>query len=132
MREIIFYRTETGKCPVEEYLDSLSDKQAEKVFFVLDIVEKFELVPSKFLKKLEATDVIWEIRVQQGNDIFRLLGFFNGEQLIVLNHAFTKKSQKTPPKEIKTAEQRKKDYYLRHDGVSSERFSKVQSKTDGE
>lgn len=117
---------------MEEYLDSLSDKQAEKVFFVLDIVEKFELVPSKFLKKLEATDNIWEIRVQQGNDIFRLLGFFDGEQLIVLNHAFTKKSQKTPPKEIKTAEQRKKDYYLRHDGVSNERFSKVQSKTDGE
>jgi phage-related protein len=113
MREIIFYRTETGKCPVEEYLDSLSDKQAEKVFFVLDIVEKFELVPSKFLKKLESVDDIWEIRIQQGNDIFRLLGFLDGEQLVVLNHAFTKKSQKTPPKEIKTAEQRKKDYFSR-------------------
>uniref|UniRef100_UPI004056F127 type II toxin-antitoxin system RelE/ParE family toxin n=1 Tax=Candidatus Electronema sp. TaxID=2698783 RepID=UPI004056F127 len=98
---------------MEEYLDSLSGKQAEKVFFVLDIVKKFELVPSKFLKKLEAADDIWEIRIQQGNDIFCLLGFFNGEQLIVLNHAFTKKSQKTPQKEIKTAEQHKKDYFSR-------------------
>jgi phage-related protein len=113
MRQILFYRTETGKCPVEEYLDSLSDKQAEKVFFVLDIVEKFGIVPSKFLKKLESADDIWEIRIQQGNDIFRLLGFFDGEQLVVLNHAFTKKSQKIPPKEIKTAEQRKKDYFSR-------------------
>jgi phage-related protein len=113
MREIIFYRTETGRCPVEEYLDSLADKQAEKVFFVLDIVEKFEIVPGKFLKKLEAADDIWEIRIQQGNDIFRLLGFFDGEQLVVLNHAFTKKSQKTPPKEIKIAEQRKNNYFSR-------------------
>lgn len=111
MREILFYRTETGRCPVEEYLDSLSDKQTEKVFFVLDIVEKFEIVPSKFLKKLEAAEDIWEIRIQQGNNIFRLLGFFDGEQLVVLNHAFTKKSQKTPLKEIKTAEQRKNDYF---------------------
>lgn len=113
MRKIIFYRTEIDRCPVEEYLDSLSEKQAEKVFFVLDIVEKFKIVPSKFLKKLEAADDIWEISIQQGNDIFRLLGFFDGEQLVVLNHAFTKKSQKTPSKEIKTAEQRKKNYFLR-------------------
>lgn len=113
MRKIIFYRTEIDRCPVEEYLDSLSDKQAEKVFFVLDIVEKFEIIPSKFLKKLEAADDIWEIRIQQGNDIFRLLGFFDGEQLVVLTHAFTKKSQKTPSKEIKTAQQRKKNYFLR-------------------
>ncbi|MCK4837413.1 MAG: type II toxin-antitoxin system RelE/ParE family toxin [Desulfobulbaceae bacterium] len=49
--------------------------------------------------------------MQHGNNIFRLLGFFDGNELVVLSHAFTKKTQKTPQKEIKKAEQRKKDYF---------------------
>ena len=80
---------------------------------MLDLVEQFDIVPRKFFKKLEATDNIWEVRVRQGNNIFRLLGFPDGEEFIVLNHAFTKKTQKTPQKEIRTAEQRKKDYFSR-------------------
>jgi hypothetical protein len=76
MREIVFYKTNSGKCPVEEYLDTLSSKQVEKIFFVLDLVEKMSIVPRNYFKKLESTDDIWEVRVQLGNNIFRLLGFF--------------------------------------------------------
>ena len=113
MRAINFYRFDNSKCPVEEYLETLSNKQVEKVFFVLQLVESMNIVPRKFFKKLEATDDIWEVRVQLGNNIFRFLGFFDGAELIILNHAFTKKTQKTPKKEIKIAEQRKKDYFSR-------------------
>ena len=111
MRKIIFYRLENGKCPVENFLESLSNKQVEKVFFVLELIENIDIVPRIFFKKLEATDDIWEVRVQYGNNIFRLFGFFDGNDLVVLNHAFTKKTQKVPNKEIKIAEQRKKDYF---------------------
>jgi phage-related protein len=110
MREIIFYRTKKGKCPIEEYLDSLSNKQVEKVFFVLDLVEKMPIVPRNYFKKLESTNDIWEVRVQFGNNIFRLLGFWDCD-FVILNHAFTKKAQKTPKKEIKIAESRKDDYF---------------------
>ena len=113
MRKITFDRFENGKCPVESYLESLSNKQVEKVFFVLDLIENIDIVPRKFFKKLEATDDIWEVRIQYGNNIFRLFGFFDGNELVVLNHAFTKKIQKIPKKEIKIAEQRKKDYFSR-------------------
>jgi phage-related protein len=111
MRKIKFYRLETGKCPVEEFFDSLSNKQFEKISFVLDLIEQIDIVPSKYFKKLKAADDIWEIRVQQGNNIFRILGFFDGNDLIVLNHAFTKKSQKIPQKEIASAEKRKRNYF---------------------
>jgi len=111
MKKIIFYRLNNGKSPIEDYLETLSAKQVEKVFFVLDLIETIEIVPRKFFKKLESTDNIWEVRVQHGNNIFRLLGFFDGADLVVLNHAFTKKTQKLPKKEIKIAEQRKKDYF---------------------
>ena len=113
MREILFYRSRSGKCPVEEYLETLSNKQIEKVFFVLEMIETLDVIPRKFLVKLMSTNEIWEVKVQYGNNIFRLLGFLDGEDLIVLTHAFTKKTQKTPKKEIKIAEQRKTDFLSR-------------------
>ena len=112
MKKIVFYKLENGKKPVFEYIRTLSGKQAEKVVFVLDLIETVEVVPRKFFKKMTASDGIWEVRVRLGNNIFRLLGFLDGDELLILNHAFTKKTQKTPHKEIKKAEQRKNKYFL--------------------
>ena len=53
MRKIIFYKGDTGRCPVEEYLDSLTNKQVEKIVFVLDLIEQIEIVPHKFFKNLK-------------------------------------------------------------------------------
>ena len=94
MRNIIFYRTESGHCPVEEFLDSISGKKAQKVTWVLRIIEEIDIVPKQYFKKLISTDDLWEIRIQLGNNIFRILGFFDGKNIVVLNHAFIKKSQK--------------------------------------
>ena len=113
MRKINFYRTDDDKYPIEEFLDSLSSKQVQKVAWVLQLVEELEVVPTTYLKKLVSTDDIWEVRVQVGGNIFRLLGFFDHDNLVILNHGFQKKTQKTPPKEIKIAESRKKDYLQR-------------------
>ncbi len=113
MKEIKFYKTLEENCPVEEFLDSLTSKQAQKVVWVLQLIEELETPPAQYLKKLVNTDDIWEVRVQLGNNIFRLLGFFENEQLLILNHGFMKKTQKTPSQEIKMAESRKKDYFNR-------------------
>ena len=113
MRNIIFYRTEYGYCPVEEFLDSVSGKQAQKITWVLRIIEELDIAPRQYFKKLISTDDLWEIRIQFGNNIFRILGFFDSKNIIVLNHAFTKKTQKIPQKEIKIAEERKRDYFRR-------------------
>jgi len=91
----------------------LSSKQAQKTAWVLRLIEELPTIPSSYLKKLVNTDGIWEVRVVVGNNIFRLLGFFDGLNLIVLNHAFQKKTQKTPLQAIRIAEARKKDYYER-------------------
>lgn len=113
MREIIFYRTQTNECPIEQFLDSLNSKQAQKVTWVLQLIEELELIPATYFKKLTNTDDLWEIRVQQGNNIFRLLGFFDAENFVVLTNGFQKKTQKTPKSEILLSEQRKKDYLIR-------------------
>ena len=113
MREILFYKTESGKCPVEDFLESLSSKQAQKVTWVLSLIEELPTIPSKYFKKLVSTDDLWEVRVNYSGDIFRLLGFFDGSQLIVLNHAFQKKTQKTPRTAIQVAQKRKQEYLNR-------------------
>jgi len=113
MREIVFYETSTGKCPVEEFLESLASKQSQKVTWVLKLIEDLPVVPSRYLKKLTGTDDIWEIRIAFGSDIFRLLGFFDGPKIIVINYAFQKKTQKTPRQTIQIAEKRRRDYFNR-------------------
>ena len=113
MRTIKFYKLKSGRSPVEDFFDSLTNKQFEKISFVLDLIEEIDIVPSKYFKKLKGTDDLWEIRVQQGNNIFRILCFFDGKNLVILNHAFAKKSQKTPQKDIALAEKRKHDYFTK-------------------
>ncbi len=113
MREIVFYITPSGKSPVQEFLDSLSAKESQKVTWVLNLLESLRMVSQEYFKKLQNTDGIWEVRVQQGNNAFRLLGFMDGGKLVILTNGFFKKTQKTPPQEIALAEQRKKEYLER-------------------
>ena len=113
MRTIVFYRAFSGVSPIEEFLDALNGNQARKVLWVLKLIEELETIPGQYFKKLIGTDDIWEVRVQFGNDTFRLLGFFDGGHLIILTNGFAKKTQKTPLAEIQLAERRKKDYLSR-------------------
>lgn len=52
-----------------------------------------------------------KIRVQVGNNIFRVFCFFDEGNLVILLSGFQKKTQKTPKKEIQRAEQLRRDYY---------------------
>lgn len=113
MQTINFYRIESGICPIEEFLDALSGKQAQKVLWVLRLIEELDSVPQQYFQKLVNTQDIWEVRVQFGGDIFRLLGFLAGSSLLILTNGFAKKSQKTPRQEIELATRRKNEYVSR-------------------
>lgn len=113
MKQITFYKTLAGRCPVQEHLDELPDKTVQKIVWVLRVVRDLERVPTNYLKKLVNTDDIWEVRVDVGRNTFRLLGFFAGKELVVLTNSFQKKTQETPQSEIRLAEARKADYMKR-------------------
>jgi len=113
VRTIHFYRTFAGKWPVEEFLDSLPDRSAQKVIWVLRLVERLDIVPQQYFKKLVGSEDLWEIRAQMGGNSYRLLGFFDGATLLILTSGFSKKQQKTPMREIQIALQRKFDYLQR-------------------
>ena len=113
MRAIEFYQTSSGTSPGEEFLDSLSDQHAQKVAWVLRLVERLDRVPEQYLKKLVGTDQLWEVRIQSGGKNFRLLGFFDGPVLLILTSGFVKKQQKTPRQELELAQRRREEYIQR-------------------
>ena len=98
---------------MEEFLDRLGSKQAQKVAWVLRVVKEMPMVPRQYFKKLEGADELWEVRAEFGGDAYRLLGFWDAGRLIILTNGFAKKTQKTPRREIEIAEQRKRDYLNR-------------------
>jgi len=113
MHEINFYRTKQGKCQVEEFLDNLSGKIAQKITWVLKIIEEGNVIPISYFKKLENTDEIWEVRTRIGSNSYRILCFYGEGKNLILSNGFLKKSQKTPKSEIKIAERNRKDYFNR-------------------
>ncbi len=110
MKEIKFYKTLSGKSPIEDFLDSLSSKEAQKITWVLSLVEEMDSVSTKFYKKLSNCDGIIEIRAQIGKNNFRLLGFEDKGIFVILTNAFKKKDQKVPKSEITLAQKRKDEY----------------------
>ena len=67
-RAVIFYRTSNGKCPVQEFLDSLPGKAAQKIAWVLSLIEDIDILPASYFKKLVGSDEIWECRIQFGSN----------------------------------------------------------------
>ncbi len=70
MRKIIFYHFENGRCPIDDFLESLDNKQVEKVFFVLDMIETIDIVPRKFLKNLNQPIIFGKFESSMGITFF--------------------------------------------------------------
>ena len=105
-REVITY-----KDYFEDFFKEQSRKVQDKIIKVLDILETVERVPTTYLKYIEGTNGLFEVRVQLGSDIFRVFCCFDGNKLVVLFSGFQKKTQKTPQKEIIRAVRIMNEYF---------------------
>lgn len=113
MYEILFYETDDGKCPVQDFLDSLEPKLLAKTFRTIDLLElNGPQLREPYSKSLETG--IFELRVKQGSDITRVLYFFVVGQKAVLTNGFVKKTQKTPKAEKDLAKKYKADFERRY------------------
>ena len=95
----------------KDFYSIQSTKVQSKILWTLKIIEDFERIPEVYLKHLENTDGLYEIRVQSGTNIFRIFCFFDNRNIVVVGHGFQKKTQKTPSREIERAMQIKIEYY---------------------
>lgn len=113
MYEIEFYDTDDGRCPVQEFLDSLNPKLLAKTLRTIDLLEiNGPQLREPYSKLLE--NGIFELRAKQGSDITRVLFFFVIGQKIVLTNGFVKKTVRTPKSEIDIAKKYKADYEWRY------------------
>lgn len=105
--KIVYYRDNSGKIPVEEFLVGLKSSNSPLVGQALRGIEKlrnkaYHREPlSKYLEP-----GLWELRVKAGNNILRILYTFAKGRTIYLLHVFIKKKQKTPAAELEIARKR--------------------------
>lgn len=104
-RSIIFYKEY-----FQEFFSKQKEKVQDKIVWTLELIEELDRVPETYLKHLESTDGLYEIRVQQGNYIFRIFCFFDKGKLIVLPNGLFKIRKITPKKEIEKALKIKQEY----------------------
>ncbi len=111
VREIRFYE----KYFIEFYL-SLDSTVQEKIEYVFKVIRTVDMIPQKFLKHIESTNGLYEIRIKVGSDIYRFFCCFDEGRIVVLFNGFQKKSQMTPKKEIDKALKMKQEYFNKKKG----------------
>ncbi|MBI2329886.1 type II toxin-antitoxin system RelE/ParE family toxin [Candidatus Daviesbacteria bacterium] len=99
--QIDYYISPSGDSPVKNFLDKRPTAKA-KAFRIFQYIKEYGLTAAiPHIKKLTGTQ-LWEIRIL-GEDNVRILYVTMQGGRILLLHAFAKKTNKTPPKEIDTA-----------------------------
>ena len=93
-----------------DFYEDLEDNVQRKIEWTLNLIRLTRQVPEKYFKHLEGTKGLYEIRVEVGNNIFRIFAFFDEGNLVILGNGFQKKSQKTPKQEIDKALKIKAEY----------------------
>ena len=91
-----------------DFIQSIREEEARKVFYVIDMLKMQDRVSEKFVKHLE--DGIYELRAEYNGNIFRVFFIFDEGNIVLLMNGFQKKSQKTPQKELNLAKKLKKEY----------------------
>ena len=104
-RSIYFYKNY-----FKDFFDKQNQRVKDKILWTFRVIETIQYISKEYIKHIEGTEGLYEIRVQTGNDIFRIFCFFDKRKLVVLANGFQKKTQKTPKKEIDRALKIKEEY----------------------
>ncbi len=106
IREVIAYKNY-----FEDFLKKQPVKVQNKIFKIIEAIETLERIPENYLKLITGTKGLYEARISLGSNIWRVFCFFDKGRLVILLNGFTKKTQKTPKREIEKALRLRNDYY---------------------
>lgn len=114
---IEYYTNPQGNSPVEGFLRTLPGKDEAKIAWTVKLLSEFGLeLGMPYARPLKGK--LWELRTRTSGGAYRIIYFAHVGQRFVLLHGFVKKTQKTPRKEMETAERRMVDYLSRHEGAN--------------
>jgi len=107
--KVSYYKEKISQpSPVEEFINDLGkeNKKAQvKILRSLMLLAEYGL-DLGFPYISNVANKLWELRVPFGNNHYRILFTIASKRIIILLHAFTKKTGKIPERELKIAYQR--------------------------
>ncbi|MEA3360211.1 MAG: type II toxin-antitoxin system RelE/ParE family toxin [Thermodesulfobacteriota bacterium] len=112
---VIFYRSASGKCPIEKFIEDLPVEDAEEVVASIAVLKELGNKARRPLSDY-LEDGIYELRARRFKKQFRVLYAFAGRQTILLLTGFVKKSKAVPNQKMKKAKALRKDYFVRVKG----------------
>ena len=95
----------------KDFKRTLSKDVLMKIYQVFIYIMSEDIIPVKFLKKIEEVKDLYEIRIEHNGNIYRIFCCFDEGNLVILFNAFQKKTQKTPTSEIERAIRIKDEYF---------------------
>ena len=102
--QVIFFQSNRGDLPVHNYVNNLDKSTYSKYIRLIDVLANYgPHINMPYSRKL--TTHLSELRTKGKNPIRIIYTLIEGKYFLL--HAFQKKTQKTPTKEIQIAEQRR-------------------------
>ena len=104
--QVFFYKTSSGRSPVTDELDALPVQASAHAYDILEGIERHGLnAPRVVFRQIEGK--LWEIKVNlPGVGGYRIFYCIIEQDIMLLLHAYAKKSQKAPKKELELARKR--------------------------
>jgi hypothetical protein len=110
MWHAIYYETNKGQCPVQDFIDSRNKKRDQaKVLTQIEALEqRGPTLPRPYADHLD--DGIHELRIRLSGEQIRILYFFCFKDFIILTNAFAKTTSHVPGSAIQEAKRYRKDF----------------------
>ncbi len=104
--EVRFYLTKRGESPVQDFISSLDERSRLKVLDSIDILKNSgPFLKPPYMKKLDRR--LYELRIK--SEVAVRVFYSPSTGIYYLLHAFIKKTQKTPDRELKIAVDRMRE-----------------------
>jgi phage-related protein len=105
---VAFYRTDAGREPVREWLKELGPDDRRTIGNDLQTLEYGWPVGMPLCRAIRSHKGLWEVRCNLSSERIARILFCMVRGRMVLLHAFIKKTQKTPDRELDIAVKRMK------------------------
>lgn len=94
-----------------KFTSEIPEKARHKIMQAIEVLENLPIIPTTYLKHIEGSKGLYEIRIDFGSNAYRVFCFFDSGKLIIILNGFSKKTQRTPINEIIKALKLKQRYY---------------------
>lgn len=106
--KVKFYQTTRNRCPIVDFIEKQPERDQAVILAVLSDINEFGF-NAKGCQFRQLEGKLWEIKIKTPSGGYLLLYVTIDKASLFILHAFKKKTQKTPTKELNTARKRLKE-----------------------